>query len=85
VSVVVKPGARETFTPLELAAAYWDFTERGPQFLNAKTGLGTAAYNFGTRVLMVYQESETSLVILSSLNLVEGTCSMPARVPRLSR
>jgi hypothetical protein len=85
ISVVVTPSARKTFTPHELAAAYWDFTERGPQFLNAETGLGTAAYKFGTRVLMVYQESETSLVVLSSLNLVEDTCSMPARVPRRSR
>jgi hypothetical protein len=66
-SVLVNPSASETFTPHELTAAYEDFTERGPQFVNVETGLGTAAYNFGTRVLMVYQEVEAGVVILARL------------------
>ena len=66
-SVLVNPSARETFTPHELTAAYEDFTERGPQFVNVETGLGTAAYNFGTRVLMVYQEVEAGVVVIAKL------------------
>ena len=49
-SVVVMPSAHEMFTPRELAAAYEDFTKRGPQYLNAETGLRAAAYRFGARV-----------------------------------
>jgi hypothetical protein len=52
--VVVDPSARETFTPRELTDAYQRFKERGPQYVNAETGLGAAAYRFGTRVLLVY-------------------------------
>ena len=63
-SVVVDPNARETFTPRELTAAYKQFKERGPQYVNAETGLRAAAYRFGTRVLLVYEESETGLVVL---------------------
>jgi len=63
-SVIVDPSARETFTPRELTSAYKQFEERGPQYVNAETGLRAAAYWFGTRVLLVYEESETGLVIL---------------------
>jgi len=63
-SVVVTPSARATFTPRELAAAYKVFTEHGPQHQNAETGLRAAAYRFGERVLLVYEESETGVVAL---------------------
>jgi len=63
-SVVVKPSARETFTPRELATAYRDFTESGPQYVNAESGLKASAYRFGTRVLVAYEEAETGLVLL---------------------
>jgi hypothetical protein len=63
-SVVVTPSARETFTPGELAAAYEQFKERGPQYLSAESGLGAAAYRFGERVLVAYEESETGVVVL---------------------
>jgi hypothetical protein len=63
-SVVVKPSALEKFTPEELTAAYEDFTKHGPQYLNAETGLRAAAYSFGERTLIVYQESETDVVVL---------------------
>ncbi len=39
----------------------------GAQFVNVETGFGTAAYNFGRRVLMVYQEFEAGVVILARL------------------
>jgi len=32
--------------------------------VNAETGIRAAAYQFGTRVLIVYQESETDVVVL---------------------
>jgi hypothetical protein len=63
-NVVVHPSARETFTPREIATAYKQFEERGPQYVDAETGLRAAAYRFGTRVLLVYEESETGVVIL---------------------
>jgi len=63
-SVVVTPSAREAFTPRELVAAYKDFTEHGPQYLDAETGLSASAYCFGERVLILYDESETGVVIL---------------------
>jgi hypothetical protein len=63
-SVVVEPSARETFTPCELAAAYKDFTEHGPQHQDVETGLSASAYRFGERVLIVYEESESGLVVL---------------------
>ena len=62
--VVVDPSARETFTPRELTIAYKHFEERGPQYVDAETGLRAAAYGFGTRVLLVYEESETGVVVL---------------------
>jgi len=63
-NVVVDPSARETFTPRELTAAYKQFEERGPQYVNAETGLRAAAYRFGERVLLVYKESEMGVVVL---------------------
>jgi hypothetical protein len=69
-SVVVTPSARERFTPRELSAAYEDFTKRGPQYLSAETGLRSAAYRFGGRILMVYQESEKDVVVLIHPTLV---------------
>ena len=62
--VVVKPSAREMFTPRELTAAYKVFTEHGPQYLDAESGLSASAHRFGERVLLVYEESETGLVVL---------------------
>jgi hypothetical protein len=62
--VVVHPSARETFTPRELADAYKEFTEHGPQYKDAETGLSASACRFGARVLLVYEESETDLVVL---------------------
>jgi hypothetical protein len=63
-SVVVKPSARETFTPRELATAYRNFTKSGPQYVNAQSGIEASAYQFGTRVLIVYKEAETGVVLL---------------------
>ena len=58
------PSARETFTSRELAAAFKEFIERGPQYLSVETGISASAYQFGSRVLLVYQESETDVVVL---------------------
>ena len=63
-SLVVQPSAREKFTSRELIAAYEDFTRDEPQYVGAGTGLKAAAYQFGMRVLFVYEESETGLVVL---------------------
>ena len=63
-SVVVEPSARETFTPRELVAAYKEFKEHGPQYQDAETGIKAAAYWFDERVLLVYEEAETGLVVL---------------------
>ena len=63
-NVVVDPSARETFTPREITTAYKHFGERGPQYVEAESGLRAAAYRFGTRVLLVYEESETGVVML---------------------
>jgi len=63
-SVVVTPSARERFTPRELTDAYEQFKERGPQYVDTETGLRASAYRFGERVLLVYEESETGLVVL---------------------
>ena len=63
-NVVVDPSARETFTPREITTAYKQFEERGPQYVDAETGLRAAAYRFGERVLLVYEESETGVVVL---------------------
>jgi hypothetical protein len=66
-NVVVTPSARERFTPRELGAAYEDFSERGPQYLNAHTGLSASAYRFGERVLIVCDEPQTGVVVLATL------------------
>lgn len=63
-SDVVKPSARESFTPREIATAYREFTESGPQYVNAQSGLKASAYWFGTRVLVAYEEPETGVVLL---------------------
>ena len=63
-SVVVDPSARGTFTPREIVAAYKQFEERGPQYVDAETGIRASAYRCGERVLLVYEESETGLVVL---------------------
>ena len=63
-SVVVTPSAREMFTPHELSAALKEFIERGPQYLDAETGIRASAYRFGECVLLLYEESETGLVVL---------------------
>ena len=63
-SVVVQPSARERFTPRELTAAFKEFVERGPQYLDAETGIRASACRFGERVLIVYEESETGVAVL---------------------
>jgi hypothetical protein len=63
-NVVVVPSASETFTPRELAAAYREFAEHGPQHLDLETGLSASAYCFDARVLLVYEEAETGVVVL---------------------
>jgi hypothetical protein len=67
VNVVVTPGAREMFTSRELSAAYEDFIEHEPQYLNAETGLRATGYRFGARVLVVCEEPETGVVMLATL------------------
>jgi hypothetical protein len=65
-SVVVEPSAREAFTPREeLTEAYKDFEKRGSQYLDAETGVKAAVYQYGERVLVVYEDSEAGVVILS--------------------
>ena len=63
-NLVVYPSARETFTPREITTAYKQFEECGPQCVDAETGIRAAAYRFGERVLLVYEESETGVVVL---------------------
>jgi hypothetical protein len=65
-SVVVEPSAREAFTSRELADAYKDFEKQGPQYSDAETAVKAAAYRYGERVLVVYEESEAGVVILST-------------------
>ena len=62
--VIVEPSAREAFTPRELIDAYEDFEKRGPQYLDAETGIKASAYRFGERVLLLYEEAETGVVVL---------------------
>ncbi len=66
-NVVTTPSARETFSSRELSAAYEDYTERGPQYVNAQTGLRVAAYRFDERVLILCEEPETGVVLLATL------------------
>jgi hypothetical protein len=63
-NLVVHPSARETFTPREITTAYNHFEEDGPQYVDAESGFRAAAYRFGTRVLLAYEESETGVVVL---------------------
>ena len=63
-SLVITPSARETFTPRELVAAYKEYTKHGPQHQDGESGVKAAAYCFGERVLLVYEESEMGLVVL---------------------
>jgi hypothetical protein len=81
-SVVVDPSARETFTPRELVAAYKQFEKLGPQHLDAESGIKAAAYRFGERVLIVYEESETGVVKLihpsaSKVDSPKSSCRIP--------
>ena len=77
--VIVGPSARGTFTPREITDAYKKFTKHGPRYLDAESGIEGSAYRFGTRVLAVYEEPETGLVVLihptskkgNSANLVQ--------------
>ena len=63
-SVVVTSSARERFTPRELTDAYKIFKEHGPQYVEAEIGLSASAYRVGERVLLVYEESETGVVVI---------------------
>jgi hypothetical protein len=51
-------------TPCELVDAYEDYIGGGTQYLDAETGLKAKAYLFSTHVLLVYEESETGVVVL---------------------
>ena len=64
IAVIVEPSTRETFTPRELAEAYKEFLASGPRYLDARSGIEGSVYRFGTRVLVVYEEPETGLVVL---------------------
>jgi hypothetical protein len=66
VNVVVTPSARERFTPHELSAAYEDYTEHGPQYVNAETGHRATAYRFDVRVLIACEEPETGVLMLAA-------------------
>jgi hypothetical protein len=63
-SLVVKPSARERFTPRELIAAYEDFIRSEPQYLDAETGHMATAYLFGAGGLLADEEPETHVVML---------------------
>jgi hypothetical protein len=63
--VIVQPSAREKFTPRELTDAHKEFTKHGPRYLEAEGGTEGSVCRFGTRVLVIYEEPETGLVILS--------------------
>ena len=63
-ALIAEPGIRETFTPRELVDAYKNFLEHGPQYLNAETGIEGSVYRFGTRVLVIYEEPETEVIVL---------------------
>jgi hypothetical protein len=66
-NAMTTPSARETFSPRELSAAYEDYTEHGPQYVNVQTGLKATAYRFGARVLIVCEEPESGVVMLATL------------------
>src|SRR5215213_6376024 len=80
-SVVVYSSAREAFTPSELADAYKDFEKHGPQYLDAETDLWISTYRFGERVLLIYKEEGTGLVILIHPTSWKGCSATTPRVP----
>jgi hypothetical protein len=53
--------------PPRANAVYEDVTEHGPHYLNAETGLRTAACGFGARVLIVCEEPGAGVVLPSTL------------------
>jgi hypothetical protein len=63
-SLVVLPGALEAFTPRELLGAYEDFVGGEPQYQDAERGIKASAYSYDSRVLIVYEESETGSFVL---------------------
>ena len=63
-SLVVLPGALEAFTPRELVGAYEDFVGGEPQYHDAERGIKASAYRYDSRVLIVYEESETGSFVL---------------------
>jgi hypothetical protein len=81
VIVVVDLSAREAFAPRELFEAYKNFEKSGPQYLNAETGLRAAAYWFNERLLIVYEESEAGVVVLTHPTSWKG-CSTKSAWPR---
>jgi hypothetical protein len=64
-SVIVEPGTRETFTPGELTDAYKRFMKYGPRYLDAESGIEGSVYGFGTRTVVVYEEPESGVVVLT--------------------
>jgi hypothetical protein len=64
IGAIVDPSTRETFTPRELVDAYEEFLASGPRYLDAQSGIEGSVYRLGTRVLVVYEEPETGLVVL---------------------
>jgi hypothetical protein len=66
-NVVLTPSARGSFIPRELDAAYGDYREHGPQYLNAESGLRASRYRFGERALIVCEESESGVVMQATL------------------
>jgi hypothetical protein len=64
IGVIVEPSIRETFTLRELVEAYKKFLEHGPQYLDAESGIEGSVYRFGTRVLVIYEEPETEVIVL---------------------
>src|SRR5215208_5071173 len=82
-SLVVKPSARERFTPRELVAAYEDFLGSEPQYLDAETGIKASAYLFGAGVLLVYEEPETNVVMLIHPSAWKGySANFARKVPK---
>ena len=84
-NVIAEPSAREMFTSRELAAAFEDFIEHRPQYLDAETGLRAAAYSFGEHTLIDCQESETDVVVLihptSGIESLKGSDQPPEDFP----
>ncbi len=64
VGVLVQSSARDKVATSELAAAYKDFIASEPQYLDAESGIKGSVYRFGTRVLVLYEDPETGVVVL---------------------